>query len=180
MIWTILQSDPQKPDVWSLQDVSSRYNYDLHIYNDIWQVTRYVERLVTGGGGILSSPAVHGNTVYFTTLDGYLYALQNGTTTSSAQRVQEKFQKSAVKVFPNPSKGTTNIMYNMETPAKVKVSIFDNTGKLLKVLMDKEMPAGSHSLKWNAPKSDKDSASGVYHCRVKIGKYTQNKKIVLQ
>jgi uncharacterized delta-60 repeat protein len=51
--------------------------------------------------------------------------------------------------YPNPVKNVTTIKFAIPFPAKVKLCVYDVNGKEITVLIDKQLQAGSHEVKWN-------------------------------
>ena len=81
---------------------------------------------------------------------------------------------------PNPFNPSTEIRYLLPKGEKVKLTVFDVTGRELKTLVDEDMPAGSHSARWDGTDSDgRGQASGVYFYRLEAGKYTQTHRMTL-
>ena len=81
--------------------------------------------------------------------------------------------------YPNPFNPSTTIQFDLEAPATVRVEIYDATGKYVTTLQDSQLDAGSHTITWFA--SDEDGhpvSSGVYHCRVLAGEFSQSIKMV--
>lgn len=71
--------------------------------------------------------------------------------------------------YPNPFNPTTNIPFRIFRKAKVKISIFDLNGKLVKTVLDSSLPAGSHTAIWNGTNAaGKAQASGIYFYRLKV------------
>lgn len=61
--------------------------------------------------------------------------------------------------YPNPFNPSTNIIFELAKATRVTLSIFDVTGKRVATLVNGTMPAGKHSVVWDAAKK---MASGVY------------------
>jgi hypothetical protein len=69
--------------------------------------------------------------------------------------------------FPNPFNPKTNVAFALEQEATVKLSIYDSSGRLVKVLAAGLMGAGEHSLEWDGrDASGRSSASGTYFARL--------------
>jgi hypothetical protein len=64
--------------------------------------------------------------------------------------------------YPNPFNPTTTITYKLPVTARVRVSVFDMSGRLLADLVKSIQNAGVHSVQWNA----EDQASGIYMYRI--------------
>jgi len=51
---------------------------------------------------------------------------------------------------PNPVVNTNTISYRLEKASRIKIVVYDVSGKPLKVLADNQEDAGTHTLQWNA------------------------------
>ncbi|MCU0639546.1 MAG: S8 family serine peptidase, partial [Candidatus Krumholzibacteria bacterium] len=85
--------------------------------------------------------------------------------------------------YPNPVgvAGTTAIRYDIpDDNEKVSLKIYDVAGRRIKTLVDKNHSAGSFTVLWDG-RNDHGSrvASGIYFCRLTMGKEIVTKKIVL-
>lgn len=77
--------------------------------------------------------------------------------------------------YPNPFNADTRITFELRENAHVRIEIFDLLGKRLDALVDKFLPAGSHSVHFSA----ENLATGIYWYRLSAGQFSQNKKMVL-
>lgn len=57
-----------------------------------------------------------------------------------------------MRVFPNPACGITNITIDLDLPGHVSLEYIDLLGNKVRSLLDEQMPAGDHSLRWNTGK----------------------------
>lgn len=85
--------------------------------------------------------------------------------------------------YPNPFNPETTIRFEIPPAlggSSAQLSIVDVRGVLVRVLIDRELNAGSKSVKWDG-KDEKDRlvASGVYFCRLQIGNSRQVRKLSL-
>jgi hypothetical protein len=81
---------------------------------------------------------------------------------------------------PNPFNPSTEIRFS--TPAKglVQLRIYDVSGRLVRVLVDKALPAGWHTASWDGRNGTGTSvASGIYFYQLRAGKLVESKKMVL-
>ncbi len=67
--------------------------------------------------------------------------------------------------FPNPFADATTVHYRVETPAAVNISVFDQTGRVVRVLVDEPREAGDYQVRFDAA----DLPAGVYFARVSAG-----------
>ena len=80
--------------------------------------------------------------------------------------------------YPNPFNPVTTIRYDvplMKKQSKVKVEIFDVTGRTVRTLINEKMQPGNHSVQFHAT----NIASGIYFIRLTIGPITKTQKILL-
>jgi hypothetical protein len=82
--------------------------------------------------------------------------------------------------YPNPFNPVTRIQYQIPVRSNVKLQVFDITGRLVKVLSNKEQEAGTHIVSWNATDDSGTSvATGIYFLRINAGAYTNTIKMML-
>ena len=82
--------------------------------------------------------------------------------------------------YPNPFNPVTKIKFQIEQQQHVNLKIFDETGKLIRKLIDSNMNAGSHELFWDG-RDGKGNAvhSGIYFYSLRSGKEHICKKMTL-
>ena len=77
--------------------------------------------------------------------------------------------------YPNPFNPVTTISYQIPKTAKVKLSIFNIRGQLVKTLVNKNQMQGSYSIVWDA----NGLSSGIYFYKINAGDYTEIKKCLI-
>jgi hypothetical protein len=77
--------------------------------------------------------------------------------------------------FPNPFNSTTIIPFELEEPARVKLSVYDITGALIRVLSHRIYDAGRHRIAFNVA----DLPSGIYFYKIDIGGKSLYRKMTL-
>lgn len=77
--------------------------------------------------------------------------------------------------YPNPFNTTTTIAFTLPMDSKVDLRVYDNLGRLVKVLVSDWMQAGTHKLMFDA----NGLASGVYNYRLVANTTTQTKQMTL-
>jgi len=82
--------------------------------------------------------------------------------------------------YPNPFNPITNIEFTIPQAAHVKLEIFNVLGKRVVALVDEKIGAGYKIVEWDG-KDDQgmDVSTGVYFYRLKVGDFTQTRKMVL-
>lgn len=78
-------------------------------------------------------------------------------------------------VYPNPVKVSALIAYSVNTDSNVKIAIYNLLGEEVAVIINQNMPAGEHNVRFNATKFE----SGIYLCRLIVGNNSVTKKIIV-
>jgi hypothetical protein len=69
--------------------------------------------------------------------------------------------------FPNPFNPSTTVRYSLKTREWVNVTVYDVLGRVVKVLVDEERPAGYQKINWyGRNQRDERVASGIYFIRM--------------
>ncbi len=105
---------------------------------------------------------------------------QFDVTITSTEFIEEEagIVNGSVKLFqnyPNPFNPSTTISFSINEDARVRLTIFDTEGKKLRELLDKNLKAGQHNVKFNANRLN----SGVYYYRLEAGRVSLIKKLIL-
>jgi len=80
---------------------------------------------------------------------------------------------------PNPFGVTTWIPFSIRTDGPASVRIYSVRGELVKVLRDRWMTGGAHSVQWSGDDaSGRPVPPGVYLCVLRSGDVTQSRKLV--
>lgn len=130
----------------------------------------------TSPNGIAASPS--GDTLYV--------AQGLGATTkirlvllSTATSIEEDVRKDSgglLQNYPNPFQRSTRIQYTLDTPAHVRLSIYDLLGREIKTLVDSQQAAGIHEIAWHA----ENRAKGLYFYRMETAGKTYVRSMLLQ
>ncbi len=97
------------------------------------------------------------------------------TSTEDEQTITQMFHN-----FPNPFNPETTISYSLDKGSDVKIEVFNSKGERVKTLVDKYRNEGKHSVLWNGKDEDQNEvSSGVYFYKIKAGRYTSTKKMIL-
>lgn len=82
--------------------------------------------------------------------------------------------------YPNPFNPTTTIRFSIKEAAPVQLNVYNLKGQLVKTLINQDLNSGTHSIVWNGTDdSGKSVSSGVYYYRMKSGRFSSSKKMVL-
>jgi hypothetical protein len=96
-----------------------------------------------------------------------------GTTSVLDQRRPVGFALS--QNYPDPFNPSTSIAFTIPSQEQTRLTVHDLLGREIASLIDGTMPAGSHTIVWNAS----GVASGVYLYTLTSGHYTSTRKLVL-
>jgi len=77
--------------------------------------------------------------------------------------------------YPNPFNPATDISFSLPMNSYVRLNVFNVLGQHVETLLDKEMAAGEHTVRWNAIRA----ASGVYFYRLSADNFTATRKMVI-
>jgi hypothetical protein len=81
---------------------------------------------------------------------------------------------------PNPFQSTTLITYELNTPGMVSLSIYDATGSLVTVLVNRRMNGGSHHVSWDGRNNlGLPVPEGIYFYKLALSDLVTTKKLVL-
>ncbi len=82
--------------------------------------------------------------------------------------------------YPNPFNPETNISYSVSKPAKVTLTIYNLKGQKVRTLVNDYQQAKNYSVVWNGKDDNgRTVANGVYLYKLKVGKYTATKKMIM-
>lgn len=77
--------------------------------------------------------------------------------------------------YPNPFNSATSISFSLPIKQKVTLAIYNMLGQQVAALVDDVLPAGNHSVRWEAGKMP----SGFYFYQIKAGDYSQTRRMIL-
>lgn len=82
---------------------------------------------------------------------------------------------------PNPFNPSTTISFSLPGECSVLLEVYDVSGRLVARLIDNDrLGVGAHDVEWNGrDASGRAAASGIYVCRLAVGKETISRKMVL-
>ena len=87
--------------------------------------------------------------------------------------------------YPNPFNPSTTIRYALPFESTVKISVYNITGQLIKVLVNSEQPTGTHEVTFSTNSNGEQLSSGIYFYTIEAqavggsGSFRQTKKMVL-
>ncbi len=130
----------------------------------------------TSPNGIAASPG--GDTLYVAQGLGATAKIRL-VLLSTATSVEDEVSKDTgdlLQNYPNPFQRSTRIQYTLDTPAHVRLSIYDLLGREIKILVDSQKAAGTHEIAWHA----ENRAKGLYFYRMEAAGKTYVRSMILQ
>ncbi len=109
---------------------------------------------------------------------------ENGPTLLALRPVNDQpVTHLLLKNFPNPFNPSTNICFSIPDNSNlqnVTLSIYDISGRLVRNLLNENLPGGNYIIQWNGKdEAGKKSATGVYICHLRSGSKNISLKINL-
>ncbi|MFN6943518.1 MAG: metallophosphoesterase [Cytophagaceae bacterium] len=86
--------------------------------------------------------------------------------------ISDVLKAESFKIYPNPFSETVNIEYNLEKNSRVKLKIFDETGKEVKTLVSTKQTQGAYNYTFQSDKK------GTYIVKLSIDDVVITKKII--
>ena len=79
-----------------------------------------------------------------------------------------------MQVYPNPFSHTTHVSFTLDKGQYVLLQIMDVSGRIVEVLLEDYLPAGSHQIQWNP----ENLSAGLYFCKIQAGKQSLSRKLI--
>jgi subtilisin-like proprotein convertase family protein len=160
--------------------------YNVYRRTDDTYLMRLNSSLLPIGSGQLvyidaGEGLANGVTVYYT------YTLVvDGQESGFSEEVEATFKSGLPSVFalydnyPNPFTPLTNIKFDLPKSGHVRLDIFDVSGRLIRILVDENRTAASHTVVWDGTDNRGGRvASGAYYYRLQTGSYSNTHKMLL-
>lgn len=81
---------------------------------------------------------------------------------------------------PNPFNPRTVLRFSVASGSDVELAIYDVSGRLVKMLVEKPVDAGLHQVIWDGRDGNGNPlASGIYWSQLRAGDYVSSKKMIL-
>jgi hypothetical protein len=81
---------------------------------------------------------------------------------------------------PNPFNPATTLRFDLPAPSRARLAVFDLAGRLVRTLVDRDLPAGPHEATWDGrDEQDRPAGSGIYFVRLESGADHATRKVLL-
>ena len=107
--------------------------------------------------------------------DAYVWVIESDQATGIQELSPIPTGFSLAQNYPNPFNPSTNITFNLDKSGKTKIVVSDVLGRIVETLVDREMSAGEHQVRFNAD----GYSAGVYYYTLYTGDNSQTKKMIL-
>ncbi len=173
--------DIRKGESWVRVRVDSRIQTNVKLKPGINRFTYWVPQTIIAKNARLILKKLSGSNVYCHRIIWEQYEKPKEQALAGGSGVQEdeggkipfRFYLKAPR--PNPFNRRTTIDYGLARPSRVRMRIYDVTGRVVATVKHKVEAAGIYRLQWDA----KNVASGVYFVELEAGTYLNRKKVVL-
>lgn len=137
----------------------------------------YVDINAMMGNDDISDDAYHPNADGYKKIANGFYTAITGIITDIKEKKSEEIpvDYKLMQNFPNPFNPTTIINYSVPKLSKVHLEVFDQLGRKLKTLVNKEQEGGSYQVEFDAV----NLSSGVYYYRLAADNFTNVKKMII-
>ena len=118
-------------------------------------------------------------------LKEYLKSLGDGEASSNhdfskAEHVEVPEEIVIDQNYPNPFNPETTIQYQLNKAGPVKLEIYSVTGQRVRTLVNENLEAGNHQIRWDGRNdAGVQVSSGTYFYRLDAGGTAETKKMIL-
>ncbi|MBL7932480.1 MAG: T9SS type A sorting domain-containing protein, partial [Bacteroidia bacterium] len=153
-----VSTDPFYPSSveWATYSIPSHPNWQNYV-NSTHVIVRFVFKEGTVGGG---------NNMFIDAVD----------FGSGAVGINELTNEIGLNMYPNPTNDKTNLRFNLNDPANIKISVYDLLGKELLTVVDQKYPAGEQIITIN---ENNVLSKGVYFVNMSYNGTKLSAKLVI-
>lgn len=125
-----------------------------------------------------ASNRIYASVAHFSTL---VVRPKSGSPTGTSSSPAEVPKGFALEQnYPNPFNPETSIQYRIPSASNVNLTVYNSLGKVVQTLVNKSLPAGEYSVRWNGrDQLGNKVSSGMYFYRIQAGDYTKTRKMIL-
>jgi hypothetical protein len=103
-----------------------------------------------------------------------------GTTAVPPSGIAKHGGPALSAAVPNPEPGIVRVAFTLTTPGTVELAVFDPSGRRVRTLIERVMPAGHHVAEWNGVDARGQAVpSGRYFVRLRAGGLQSRSTVVL-
>ena len=111
-----------------------------------------------------------------------VYASVFGDIVSSLEPLEDAGLPTAhylAQNYPNPFNPQTRIEFDINRTTAVKLTVFDQLGRVVSVLVNETLAPGGYAATWDATNSSGETvAGGIYYYQLQAGSFSQVKKML--
>ncbi len=118
--------------------------------------------------------------------DAFIFMVDNFRIDSTPDGVDNEHVEDIPQInslaqnYPNPFNPETSIAFTTKEAGNVSIDIYNVKGQKVKTLLNDYRNAGNHSVVWNGrDDNNKAVASGLYFYKMRNGKFSSTKKMIL-
>lgn len=101
-------------------------------------------------------------------------------TVAAVDETTQPSQFALYPAYPNPFNPVTNIKFDVPEKSKVKISIYNQMGELVRILLSDIKDAGHHTIQWDSKDTNGQKVcAGVYLYRIESDNYQKTMKMIL-
>ncbi len=111
----------------------------------------------------------------------FSYILVQDTVTSIEQNdLEMQYNFNLSQNYPNPFNPSTQFKVSVKEPSNIKLVVYDILGKVIKLLLNDNLPTGEFTIQWDGKDNEgKDLTGGVYFIQMIVGNYHKTIKTIL-
>jgi len=103
-----------------------------------------------------------------------------GEATGIEESISLDSERKGLISFPNPFGQKITFVFSLSQAQRVRISVYDITGRTVATLLDQEKEKGKHLIVWNAKdQSNKTVPPGIYFYQMVCEKTAYSGKIIL-
>lgn len=106
---------------------------------------------------------------------GYVVYFDRSDWTGISENKSDYIDSHIMFLLPNPSIGNVNLSYTVQRPGNVKISIYDAIGRLVSILMNDAVSAGTHTIAFNC----QDFPAGTYFVQLKTPDIVETEPLLI-
>lgn len=115
---------------------------------------------------------VPGRSVQFVMIEAGDRLLNNTPIDDNDDDIQEN--KQGLINYPNAFSEWTTIQFETSSTALVVLTVYDETGRKISTLVNKELSSGKHLIDFNGS----SLSAGLYFCELRVGNYSTTRKMI--